>query len=210
MLIVLGVLAAIVSFGLLAGGCALAAVDQTLRDDDGFLMSPGEDFTTSTYAVVSETADLGPDDAEWALDAFLGDVRIRSESERSVFVGIGPSSDVTAYVRRMEHDVVVDLDRSPDYTLVPGGAPASPPGEQTFWAATATGTGEQTLEWEPEDGAWRVVLMNEDAARGVSSELSIGAELDAVLWIAIAMLVAGGLLAALAALAITAGARRAR
>jgi hypothetical protein len=50
--------------------------------------------------------------------------------------------------------------------------------------------------------------MNDDGSRGVASDLSIGAELDSVLWIGIGMLVFGGLLAALAALAITAGARR--
>ena len=50
--------------------------------------------------------------------------------------------------------------------------------------------------------------MNEDGARGVSSDMSIGAELDTILWIGIGLLVAGGLLAAGAAAAITAGARR--
>ena len=43
--------------------------------------------------------------------------------------------------------------------------------------------------------------MNEDGSRGVSSELSIGAELDSVLWIGIAALAIG----ALAALAGRAG-----
>jgi hypothetical protein len=38
--------------------------------------------------------------------------------------------------------------------------------------------------------------------------MSIGAELDTVLWIGIGLLVAGGLVAAVAALAITAGTRR--
>ena len=38
--------------------------------------------------------------------------------------------------------------------------------------------------------------------------MSIGAELDTILWIGIGVLVAGGLLAAGAAAAITAGARR--
>ncbi len=52
--------------------------------------------------------------------------------------------------------------------------------------------------------------MNSDGSRGVASELSIGAELDAALWVGIVVLVAGALLAALAALAITAGARRGR
>ena len=52
--------------------------------------------------------------------------------------------------------------------------------------------------------------MNEDASRGVSSEVSIGAELDPVLWIGLALLGVGALLAAGAALAVTAGIRRGR
>ena len=99
-LIVVGCIAAVLAFGLLAGGCALVAVDQIQRDDDGFLMSPSEDFRTPTYAIVSESADIDTDGAEWALDAFLGTVRIRSESDRAVFVGIGPETEVNALPRR--------------------------------------------------------------------------------------------------------------
>jgi hypothetical protein len=44
--------------------------------------------------------------------------------------------------------------------------------------------------------------MNVDAARGVSADMSIGAELDSVLWIGLGLLAVGGLLAAGAALAI--------
>ncbi len=125
-----------------------------------------------------------------------------------MFVGIGPAADVDAYLDGVEHDDVTDLDDEPNYDRVAGGAPAAPPGDQQFWAESASGTGELTVDWEPEDGVWRVVLMNADAARGVSSDMSIGAELDSVLWIGIGMLLAGGLLAAGAALAITAGVRR--
>src|SRR5688500_12341060 len=78
-LLVVGSIAAVLAFGLLAGGCALVAIDQTQRDDDNFLMSPSEDFRTSTYAIVSESADIDSGEAEWALDTFLGTVRIRSE-----------------------------------------------------------------------------------------------------------------------------------
>lgn len=208
-LIVVGVVAGIVAFSLLVGGCALVAVDQTQRDDDGFLMSPSEEFTTSSYAIVSESADLDSG-GEWALDAFLGTVRIRSESERPAFVGIGSAADVDRYLEGVEHDVVDDLDSggSPEYARRAGGAPSAPAGGETFWVATATGSGEQVLDWDPEDGDWRAVVMNEDASRGVSADLSIGAELDSVLWIGIGLLAFGVLLAAGAALAITAGARR--
>jgi hypothetical protein len=211
-LIIVGVIAGLLAFAFLAGGCALVAVDQTQRDDDGFLMSPSQEFSSPAYAVVSESADLDIDGSEWAVESFLGDIRIRSESDEPVFVGIGPEADVTRYLQGVAQDVVTDLDSSgdPEYTRERGGPPSGPPGEETFWVARLSGTGEQTLDWEPDDGDWRVVLMNTDASRGVSSELSIGAELDSVLWIGIGMLAIGGLFAAAAAFAITAGARRGR
>jgi hypothetical protein len=208
-LVVVGTIAALFAFGSLAGGCALVAVDQTQRDDDGFLMSPTTEFSTPTYAIVSDSAELDAGGAERALDAILGDVRVRSESDRPVFVAIGPADDVTRYLRGVEHDVVDDLDNSgdPEYSRRPGGAPAAPPSAETFWVASTRGSGEQTLEWEPEDGDWRAIVMNEDASRVVSAEMSIGAELDWALWIGIGLLVAGGLLAAIAALLITAAVR---
>jgi hypothetical protein len=98
-----------------------------------------------------------------------------------------------------------DSSGDPEYAREPGGAPSGAPGTQTFWAASSSGVGEQTLEWDPEDGDWRAVVMNEDASRDVAADMSIGAELDSVLWIGIGLLVLGALLAAGAALAITAG-----
>jgi hypothetical protein len=211
-LVVVGVVAALMAFGLLAGGCALTAIDRTQRDDDGFLMSPSQEFQTATFAIVSERADLHTEGAEWALDTFLGDVRIRSESERPVFVGIGPAADVTRYLAGVEHDVVTDLDSDgdPEYTPRPGRAPPGPPASQTFWVASASGSGEQTLDWDPRDGDWRAVVMNVDGSRGVSSDLSIGAELDSVLWIGLGMLGVGLLFAVGAALAITGAVHRSR
>jgi len=208
-LIVVGTIVGLFAFALLAGGCALVVVDQTQRDDDGFLMSPTSDFSTPTFAIVSEKAELNTHGSEWALDKFLGTVRIRSESDRPVFVGIGPAAAVTRYLGGVQHDVVDDLDSSgdPEYSRRPGDAPAAPPGEQTFWVASATGAGERTLEWDPKSGDWRAVVMNQDASRGVSSEMSIGAELDSVLWIGIGLLVGGVLFAAGSALLITAAVR---
>jgi hypothetical protein len=209
-LIVVGVITALFSLALLAGGTALVVIDQTQRDDDGFLMSPSEDFSTATYAIVSESADVDFGGSESAAQAVLGDVRIRSESDRDVFVGIARDADVEEFLNGVEYSVVTDIDGDPDYSDRPGGAPTAPPGAQDFWVASASGTGEQTLEWEPEDGSWSAVVMNSDGSRGVASELSIGAELDAALWVGIVVLVVGALFAALAALAITAGARRGR
>jgi len=203
-----GVIAALISLGLLVGGTALVVVDQTQRDDDGFLMSPSEDFSTASYAIVSDSADVDFGGSERAARAILGKVRIRSESDRDVFVGIARDTDVDGYLNGVERSIVTDIGKSPEYSNRAGDAPASPPGDQDFWVASTSGSGEQTLEWEPKEGSWRAVVMNTDGSRGVASELSIGAELDAALWTGIVLVVVGALLGVLAALAITAGARR--
>ena len=146
MRIIVGVVVGIVALALLVGGCALVAVDQKQRDDDGFLMSPTQDFASPTYAIVSESADIDASGGEWALDTFLGTVRIRSESERPLFVGIAPAAEVGRYLDDAERDVVDDLDSSgdPEYARRPGGAPSGAPGTETFWAASSSGAGEQT------------------------------------------------------------------
>ncbi len=116
-LFVVGTVAGILAFALLVGGCALVAVDQTQRDDDGFLMSPSVEFSTPTYAVVSESAELDTTGAEWALDTFLGTVRVRAESDRPVFVGIGSAAEVDAYLSRVDRDLVTDLERQAPVVL---------------------------------------------------------------------------------------------
>ena len=65
-LVVVGSLAALIGAGLLAGGGGLLWVDQTQRDDDGFLSTPTERFEASSYAIVSEPIDLVEADTEGA------------------------------------------------------------------------------------------------------------------------------------------------
>ena len=192
-LVVIGSIAALLGAAMLAGGGALLWADRTQRDDDGYLTSPEEQFESSSYAIVSEPIDLvssDPDVADWFLsDDVLGDVRLRV-SGGDVFLGVARSDDVDVYLGRVEHDRVRDLD-PPEYERRGGGAPESPPAEQDFWAATASGSGEQALTWRPESGNWTVVVMNEDASAGVAADLRAGAEIDFALWVAIGLLIAG-------------------
>ena len=125
---------------MLAGGGALLWADQTQRDD-GYLTSPRERFESSSYAIVSEPIDLvssDPDVADWFLsDDVLGEVRLMVTGQ-NVFLGVGRSDDVDAYLGPVERDRVNDLD-PPEYERTAGGAPESRPAEQDFWAATASG-----------------------------------------------------------------------
>ena len=215
LLVVLGSLVALLAAGLLAVGGTLLWADRAHRDDDGFLTTPTELFESDSYAITSEGIDLFEADTggDWVLsEGVLGDVRLTVEATSDVFVGIAETADVDAYLDGVAHDQVRDLDFDPfraEYRRFRGGAPAGPPGEQTFWAASASGTGEQTATWEAEAGEWTIVLMNADASQGVSADLSAGAEADFLLWLAIGLLIAGVLLLAAGVLLIVLGARRA-
>jgi hypothetical protein len=208
--IVAGSILALISLGLLAGGIGGIVVDQTQRNGDGFLMSPSQEFDTGTYALLSETLDVGAEVPQWVIDELIGTVRIESESEQSVFVGIAAETDADTYLGDVRRAVVTDVGSDPDYSVRRGGAPGSPPGTQTFWVASTTGAGEQVLDWEAEDGDWVIVAMNADGSAGVTAELRIGAEVDPLIWIALGVLLAGVLIGLGAAALIYVGSRRPR
>lgn len=209
LLTVLGSLAALLAAALLLGGGALVVIDQTQRDDQGFLMTPTRDFSSAGFAIVSETVDVAVDGPDWVAGSFVGDVKIRSESPTPVFVGIARASEVAQYLGGVRRSVVTDLGPDVEYDQHSGGAPSSAPAEQGFWVASTSGSGTQSLTWDPADGDWSVVAMNADGSSGVAAELSIGAELDPLLWIGIGVLVGGAILALLGAALITSGVRRA-
>jgi hypothetical protein len=216
LLVTLGSIVALIAAGLLvAGGVALWA-DLTQRDDDGYLTTPTERLETESYAITSESIDLFETDTsgDWVLtEGVLGSVRITGESAGpDVFIGIGETADVAAYLDGVERAEVRDLNFDPfevEYRLSAGREPPGPPGEQTFWVASASGPGERTATWDAESGEWTVVLMNADASDGVAADVSVGAEVDFLLWLAIGLLVAGAVVLAVAVLLIVLGARRA-
>jgi hypothetical protein len=190
-LVVVGSLATLAALVVLVGGIAVTVIDRTQRDADSFLMTPTETFSSTGYAVVSESADVETDGARF-LRWFLGTVKLRSEADRPMFVGIARAADVEAYLGGVARSTVTDLDTDrPTYRESTGGAPSARPSEQDIWVASATGAGNQALTWEPEEGDWSVVAMNADGSSGIDVELAIGAELDKLGWIEMVMIVGG-------------------
>ena len=73
----------------------------------------------------------------------LDKVRIRvtpTSPGPPLFVGIGPSTEVDRYLAGVDHTVITEFwgDKT---EAVEGGPPASAPGTQDFWVASATGSG---------------------------------------------------------------------
>ena len=200
-LIVLGSIGVLVGLALLVGGGWLLWADRTQRDD-GYLTTPTERFATPTYALTRTRLSIDTHGAGWVLnDNWLGTVRLRGDSagSKTLFMGIGPQAEVSRYLGDVAHANVQDLDFDPfraTYLPVSGGSPQAPPTDQSFWAASASGVGTQTLTWKVRDGDWSIVVMNADASRGVAADIDLGAKLSFLLWVAIGTLIGGALVTA--------------
>ena len=175
--LVIGALLVLVSLALLgAGGTALWA-DRTQRDG-GYVTTGVHEFSTSGSALATVSTELGSAGVGWLYSpGLLDEVRIRvtpASSGPPLFVGIGPSTDVDRYLAGVNHTVISEFwgDKA---EAVDGGRPASAPGTQDFWVASDTGPGARTLEWDPTDGSWTVVVMNADGRPGIAVGADLGA-----------------------------------
>jgi hypothetical protein len=203
-----GSVIALLAAGVMSAGIAGIVVDQTQRDDQGFVMTPTQTYSTATYALVSDTVTVDLRGPDWgdALDDLVGDVKVRSVSDEPVFVGIGPTDKVSEYLRGVPHEQVGDL-ADPSGTVMSGrGRPADPAAED-FWVASSTGAGEQTVRWKVQDGDWRAVVMADGGTRSVTTELAVGAQLHDLLAVSLALLAGGAVLLALGGVALVIGVR---
>jgi hypothetical protein len=175
---VLLVLVALVLLG--AGGTALWA-DRTQRDA-GYVTTDVHEFSTSGAALATVSTELGSAGFGWLYPSgLLDEVRIRvtpASADEPLFVGVGPSADVDRYLSGVSHAVITEF-WGDEMETVDGGKPAPAPGAQEFWVASASGPGAQTLEWEPADGSWTVVVMNPDGGPGIDVGADLGARMPA-------------------------------
>jgi hypothetical protein len=191
--LVIGGLFCLVSMGLFAAGGTAMWYDRTQRED-GYVTTDVHEFSTSGSALATVPADLGSAGIGWLYSpGVLGKVRVRvtpATSESALFVGIGRSADVDRYLARVGYTVIDEFWGDEDHT-VSGSTPASPPGGQDFWAASATGPGTQTVVWDPKGGSWSVVVMNADGRPGIDVGGDLGARIPALPWIGLGLLAAG-------------------
>src|SRR3954471_17441484 len=210
--LVIGILVLFPALGLLAGGGVLLWGDRVARGDDGYLTSSTESFSSSGYAITSRSIDLATG-ADWVpMSSALGQARLAVTSTdpgSEVFVGIARAADTTAYLGGVQRTIVTDVGSGSGPAIQTGaGAPSSPPGEQNFWTAQASGSGTQSLTWSPSAGHWVLVVMNADGSAGVSVDARLGATVPALGGLAWGLMAAGLVLLILGVLAIVLAARR--
>ena len=189
--LITGILATVAGAGLLTAGGALGLVESQ-KDADGYLSSSAHTFSAQTAALKTEVSEADADlpAGDWG---DFGTLRLEVDSRdgKPVFVGVAPTDEVERYLDGVAHPSVTDVDYGPFDPAYRDEAgtrrAAAPPAQAGIWAESATGTGEQTVTWKPQDGAWSVVVMNADGTPGVTSTVDAGIktpELSAVAWVA--------------------------
>jgi hypothetical protein len=230
--LVVGALFALVSTGLLIGGGALMWADRTHRVD-GWLATPQVEASTGSYALVSDNIRLDTAGADWAVNDVLGRVRLQvtPRNGTDVFVGVAPSSAAADFLRGVGR-TRLDLGNSQNgstwnwdwtwnggtssrmdagtMTQLPGGPPATAPGNAGIWTTSTAGTGTQTLEWTPSNGNWVVVAMPVDRSAGLDVGLSVAATAPGLPWLAGGLLGGGAVLLGVGVLLIVLAVHRAQ
>ena len=207
-----------IGLGLVAAGASLGWAYGTQRDDAGFFTTSNERFETDSFALTSDKIDLGqPGPDDWWADRDLATVRIIVDNAdaRPVFVGIGPESEVEAYLAGIPHDDITDVNFhrfSVDYRRENAGGTSTPapPADQAFWVTQASGEASQNLTWDLEPGNWAIVVMNADATTNVVADIELGGQVDYLVPIAIGLVIGGIVLLAMAAAMIIGGVVRAK
>lgn len=187
--VIFGALLLLVAAAVFAGGLVIANADQDAND---FFVSDSNRLETGSYAIVVDSVEV--DEApSWVVDWLTNvlDVRIAATSTTGddLFMGMGDSADVEAYLEGVAYDEVISLDLDPvevEYREHAGTAVLAVPGDQGFWVASAEGPVTRTLDWVIEPGTWSFVLTNADAATGVSADIVTGvkvANITTLMWV---------------------------
>ncbi|POH57124.1 DUF4389 domain-containing protein [Arthrobacter glacialis] len=173
--LVLGTLLALFGAGGVIGGVASAVVSSQ-QGSEGYFTSEAREFATTSYALSSPPAQLGVE----SIPFDLGSIRLSAESAApggQVFIGIGPKAEVESYLNGVHTTVITGVETRPfrvSYSDVPGQAAPELPGEQSFWAVQASGTGTQQVTMDLRSGDWVMVIMNADASPGVTVNMAAG------------------------------------
>jgi hypothetical protein len=210
-LVVTGSLFALVAMGLLIAGGVLTGISETRSDPDGYWTSPTFELSTDTHALTSEQLDLGVVRNDWLPASWLATVKVSAASlgDVPVFVGIAAEAEVDAYLADVAHsEVTWNSDDDPVYLSREGENAPGVPAEQDFWMTSSEGLDPQSIVWDVEPGRWTVLIMNADATREVTVDVSAGVRTPWLIIVAVGLLGAGTLCLVTGSVLIVFGLRR--
>ncbi len=198
-MVLLGALLVSIAAGLAFGGLLVSALAGFQRGGQ-FLTTSTERFDYDSYALTTRLQDVQLDTDEGVLPAGIATIQLAATgvpSTEAVFVGVARQADVDAYLSSVQHTELTDVRTDPfraGYREIPGSSAPRPPTEQTFWTASASGTGTQVISVDVRSGSWAVVVMNADGSQAGVVDLQAGLRSSLFAPVGLTMLLIAGLL----------------
>ncbi len=198
-MVLLGALLVSIAGGLAFGGLLISALAGVQRDGQ-FLNTSTERFAYDSYALTTQPRDIQLDAGDGALPAGIATIQLKATSipsTNAVFIGVARQADVDAYLSSVRHTELTDVRTDPFravYRDVPGSSVPAPPTEQTFWTASASGTGTQVISVDVRSGSWAVVVMNADGSPTGAVALQAGFRSSLFAPVGLTLLTVAGLL----------------
>lgn len=197
-LVIGSILALISLFFLVVGG---QLTYRWANRDNGYTSLRSGNVSTPGYALASPQLQLG---RRWRTS--VGNLRVRATGQGAttpIFLGIGPTGDVSNYLGGVGYTTVNSLlvINNGSNVTHSGNAPSGSPATRTFWLARSSGTGTQTIVWPGKLGNWTVVAMNVNGAPGLTVHGDVAGTVPALPWAAISF-VGGGVLLLIGSLAL--------
>ncbi|MEO5833373.1 MAG: DUF4389 domain-containing protein [Nakamurella sp.] len=210
--LVIGCVMLLPGLGLLLGGAGLTAAYAFGRDDSGYLSAPSARVESASVAVTTQAFALSGSlqGSQWLTESLDADIRLRvspTSIDTPVFLGVGPVTDVAAFLAGTPHEEVTGLlNGAATFRSTAGSAEATSPTAETFWTTTATGTGTQQLDFSAQPGSWALVIMNADGSPGISATAQLDVRAGFLLSLGLILLGLGLLVTAGAIVLIVVGA----
>jgi hypothetical protein len=174
---------------LLLVAAGIAGIVTRASSDGGYITTGTHRYASNGRAIVTDAMHVG------ALpDWLVARLRVKATSDKPIFVGIGRRVDVDRYLAGVAHSTIEDVSYGPfdaSYSTQPGSTVPARPATQSFWVASSTGAGRQTVSWKLRNGSWRVVVMNADGSQSVATDARVGATVHGALAVVIVALALG-------------------
>jgi len=184
----------LIAVPILFSGGALMGVTGIFDQGGGYIGVDNVNFATSTQVIIAKQMDIVIDDYDsppnWLWEPSIGDlvtIKIKAESNTgdNVFIGIVEASDAYSVFGDVAYDQITRFnldgprDRYPDiaYRYHAGETLNITPADLDIWVAEVSGSGEQTLTWNPEMGSYWLVVMNEDASASVDVDTGVAVKM---------------------------------
>ena len=107
--IIIGALLIIIGLAVLAPGSLLLWINGTQKDSNGFFSTSFRDLNSSGYALITPEVQLNFGSGNWIPGGGTVQIRATAGGTAPIFVGIGPTDQVTAYLSGVAYDEVTNL-----------------------------------------------------------------------------------------------------